>query len=156
MRNFASTLVKFSKLSHIQTTIWRPPKMAPPPPPPPPHCGVSGALCYATGYNPSISLENSRGLSSFAQSAEVSDLIFSWEGSCVFSTFDIMSYHYSIELSNFIWERSHMTSAAEGGGGLKKLTVADKGGGVEALLTSAKILKFWQKLFQIKQAYHYA
>ena len=29
MRNFASTLVKFSKLSHIQTTIWRPPKMAP-------------------------------------------------------------------------------------------------------------------------------
>ena len=51
MRNFASTLVKFSKLSHIQTTIWRPPKMAPPPPPPPPpHCGVSGALCYATDY----------------------------------------------------------------------------------------------------------
>ena len=43
MRNFASTLVKFSKLSHIQTTIWRPPKMAPPP-----HCRVSGALCYAT------------------------------------------------------------------------------------------------------------
>ena len=34
MRNFASTLVKFSKLSHIQTMIWRPPKMAPPPPPP--------------------------------------------------------------------------------------------------------------------------
>ena len=30
MGNFASTLVKFSKLSHIQTTIWRPPKMAPP------------------------------------------------------------------------------------------------------------------------------
>ena len=30
MRNFVSTLVKFSKLSHIQTTIWRPPKMAPP------------------------------------------------------------------------------------------------------------------------------
>ena len=30
MRNFASTLVKFSKLSHIQTMIWRPPKMAPP------------------------------------------------------------------------------------------------------------------------------
>ena len=30
MRNFASTLVKFSKLSHIQTTIWRPPKIAPP------------------------------------------------------------------------------------------------------------------------------
>ena len=38
MHNFASTLVKFSKQSHIQTTIWRPP-----------HCGVSGALCYATG-----------------------------------------------------------------------------------------------------------
>ena len=30
MRNFASTLVKFSKLSHIPTTIWRPPKLAPP------------------------------------------------------------------------------------------------------------------------------
>ena len=30
MRSFASTLVKFSKLSHIQTTIWRPPKTAPP------------------------------------------------------------------------------------------------------------------------------
>ena len=30
MCNFASTLVKFSKLSHIQTTVWRPPKMAPP------------------------------------------------------------------------------------------------------------------------------
>ena len=27
---FWSTLVKFSKLSHIQTTIWRPPKTAPP------------------------------------------------------------------------------------------------------------------------------
>ena len=52
MRNFASILVKFSKLSHIPTTIWRPPKMAPPPPPPPPppHCRVSGALCYATAY----------------------------------------------------------------------------------------------------------
>ena len=41
MRNFASTLVKFSKLSHIQTTIWRLPKMAPPPPPPPPRTGGS-------------------------------------------------------------------------------------------------------------------
>ena len=50
-----------------------------------------------------------------------------------------------------------MTSAAEGGGGFKMLTVADKREeGVEALLTSAKILKFWQKLFQIKRAYHYA
>ena len=49
MRNFASTLVKFSKLTHIQTTIWRPPKMAPPP-----HCGVSGALCYATGAADSL------------------------------------------------------------------------------------------------------
>ena len=28
MRNFASTLVKFLKFSHVQTTIWRPPKMA--------------------------------------------------------------------------------------------------------------------------------
>ena len=27
-----------------------------------------------------------------------------------------------------IWERSHMTSAAEGGGGFEMLTVADKGG----------------------------
>ena len=44
-----------------------------------------------------------------------------------------------------------MTSAAEGGGGFEMLTVADKGGGA-----SAKILKFWQKLFQIKRAYHYA
>ena len=26
----------------------------------------------------------------------------------------------------------------------------------EFSLTSAKILKFWQKLFQIKRAYHYA
>ena len=44
-----------------------------------------------------------------------------------------------------------MTSAAEGGGSFKLLTVADKRGeGVLALLTSAKILKFWQKLFQIK------
>ena len=42
MRNFASTLVKFSKLSHIQTTIWRPPKMAPPPPPPPRTAGSAG------------------------------------------------------------------------------------------------------------------
>ena len=50
-------------------------------------------------------------------------------------------------------ERSHMTSAAEGGGGFKMLT---RGEGVYALLTSAKILKFWQKSFQIKQAYHYA
>ena len=30
MRNFARTLVKFSKFSLIQTTIWRPRKMAPP------------------------------------------------------------------------------------------------------------------------------
>ena len=44
MRNFASTLVKFSKLSHIQTTIWRPPKMAPPPPPPPALRGQRGPL----------------------------------------------------------------------------------------------------------------
>ena len=28
-RNFASTFVKFSKLSHIQTTSWRHPKVAP-------------------------------------------------------------------------------------------------------------------------------
>ena len=55
-------------------------------------------------------------------------------------------------------ERSHMTSAAEGGGGFEMLTVADKRGRglIAALLTSAKILKFWQKLFQIKRAYPYA
>ena len=28
-----------------------------------------------------------------------------------------------------VWERSHMTSAAEGGGVFEMLTVADKGGG---------------------------
>ena len=39
MRNFASTIVKFSKLSHFQTTIWRPP---PPPPPPPRTAGSAG------------------------------------------------------------------------------------------------------------------
>ena len=32
-------------------------------------------------------------------------------------------------LSVSIRERSHMTSAAEGGGGFEMLTVADKGGG---------------------------
>ena len=49
-----------------------------------------------------------------------------------------------------------MTSAAEGGGGFKMLTVAERGGeGVKALLTSAKILKFWQKLFQIKHAFFF-
>ena len=44
-------------------------------------------------------------------------------------------------------------------GGFKMLTVAEKGGGGEgvlALLTSAKILKFWQKLFEIKRANHCA
>ena len=51
-----------------------------------------------------------------------------------------------------------MTSAAEGGGGFEMLTVADKGGGGGLSLAdvSAKILKFWQKLFQIKRAYNYA
>ena len=52
-----------------------------------------------------------------------------------------------------------MTSAAEGGGGFEMLTVADKGGGGGGLSladVSAKILKFWQKLFQIKRAYNYA
>ena len=43
-----------------------------------------------------------------------------------------------------------MTSAAKGG-----FENADKGGGVKALPTSAKILEFWQKI-QIKRAYHYA
>ena len=46
-----------------------------------------------------------------------------------------------------------MTSAAGGGGGgFEMLTVADKGGGGLSL----EILKFWQKLFQIKRALHYA
>ena len=31
-------------------------------------------------------------------------------------------------LSIYVMERSHMTSAAEGGGGFKMLTVTDKGG----------------------------
>ena len=34
--------------------------------------------------------------------------------------------------------------------------MSDSRAAFEALLTSAKILKFWQKLFQIKRAYHYA
>ena len=43
-------------------------------------------------------------------------------------------------------------------GVFKMLTVAEKGGGkgVLALLTSAKILKIWQKLFEIKRANHCA
>ena len=32
------------------------------------------------------------------------------------------------EISSYYRERSHMTSAAEGGGGFEMLTVADKGG----------------------------
>ena len=35
-------------------------------------------------------------------------------------------------------ERSHMTSAAEGGGGYKMLTVADKGGGGLSLADVSK------------------
>ena len=42
-----------------------------------------------------------------------------------------------------------MTSAAEGGGGLKMLTIADKGGG------GKKYLNFGKKI-KIKRAYHYA
>ena len=37
-----------------------------------------------------------------------------------------------------IKERSHMTSAAEGGGGFKMLTVADKGGGGLSLADVSK------------------
>ena len=37
-----------------------------------------------------------------------------------------------------IRERSHMTSAAEGGGGFKMLTVADKGGGCLSLADVSK------------------
>ena len=49
-----------------------------------------------------------------------------------------------------------MTSAAEGGG-LEMLTVADTGGGGLSLgQQKIKILKFWQKLIQIKRSYHYA
>ena len=50
MRNFASTLVKFSKLSHIQTTIWRPTKMAPP------ALRRQRALCYATAFNVPVNI----------------------------------------------------------------------------------------------------
>ena len=46
-------------------------------------------------------------------------------------------------------------SARASKGILHTMTVADKGGGGVSL-TSAKILKFWKKLFQIKRAYHYA
>ena len=49
-----------------------------------------------------------------------------------------------------------MTSAAEGGGGFEMLTVADKGGRGLSLADVSKNIKFWQKLFQIKRAYHYA
>ena len=40
--------------------------------------------------------------------------------------------HYTVR------ERSHMTSAAEGGGGFKMLTVADKGGGDLSLADVSK------------------
>ena len=41
-------------------------------------------------------------------------------------------------LSIYVMERSHMTSAAEGGGGFKMLTVADKGGGGLSLADVSK------------------
>ena len=66
MRNFASTLVKFSKLSHFQTTIWRPLRC-----PPPPHCGVTGALCYATAGVPTLEKPDGSGTASASESAEV-------------------------------------------------------------------------------------
>ena len=34
-----------------------------------------------------------------------------------------------IATKSVVWERSHMTSAAEGGGGFEMLTVADRGRG---------------------------
>ena len=37
--------------------------------------------------------------------------------------------HFRAAEALLLRERSHMTSAAEGGGGFKMLTVADKGGG---------------------------
>ena len=44
-----------------------------------------------------------------------------------------ISIYFNLSLNSvgFQWERSHMTSAAEGGGGggFEMLTVADKGGG---------------------------
>ena len=41
-----------------------------------------------------------------------------------------VSLYYNVLNNNVLRERSHMTSAAEGGGGFKMLTVADKGGEV--------------------------
>ena len=45
-----------------------------------------------------------------------------------------------------------MTSAAEGGGGFEMLTRGG-GRGSKALLTSAKILKFWQNCFKSSVPY---
>ena len=42
---------------------------------------------------------------------------------------------------NYLRERSHMTSAAEGGGGFEMLTVADKGGGGGGGLSLADVSK---------------
>ena len=39
-----------------------------------------------------------------------------------------ISLNFSLTRNKYIRERSHMTSAAEGGGGFEMLTVADKGG----------------------------
>ena len=38
-------------------------------------------------------------------------------------------FQYLLNSFSLLRERSHMTSAAEGGGGFEMLTVADKGGG---------------------------
>ena len=48
-----------------------------------------------------------------------------------------------------MYKRSHMTSAAEGGGGFEMLTVADKGGGGLSLAdVSKKYLNFDKKCFK--------
>ena len=44
----------------------------------------------------------------------------------------------SCKCTTCVRERSHMTSAAEGGGGFKMLTVADKGGGGLSLADVSK------------------
>ena len=47
-----------------------------------------------------------------------------------------------------VWERSHITSSAEGGGGFQKMTLDDGGrGGVYGQMTSSKIAQFRDFLY---------
>ena len=52
----------------------------------------------------------------------------------------------SLLFSERLRERSHMTSAAEGGGGFEMLTVADKGGGGLSLADVSKDTKILAKI----------